>query len=299
MKNKELIVLAGPTGVGKTDLGIWLARKLETEIISADSRQIYKEMRIGTAVPSKEQLSAVKHHFIQVKSVTDYYSAGKYEAEALHCMEKLFKVYDRVILLGGTGLYIDAVRSGIDTLPDADPTLRSMLQKRLETEGLGSLIYELEKLDPVSFSHIDLNNPKRVQKALEISLLTGKPYSGFLKRKPKDRAFAIRLIAVNLERNLLYERINHRVDLMIREGLEAEAHNLLKYRRYNALNTVGYKEMFSYFDGEQSLEDAVTKIKANTRKYARKQITWFRKEAKYRWFEPDQEEEILNYIMNE
>lgn len=294
-----MIVIAGPTGIGKTSLGIRIAQRLGTEIVSADSRQIYREMTIGTAVPSPAQLAEVKHHFIQVKSITEYYSAGRYESEALECLKLLFTTHDKVILLGGTGLYIDAVRNGIDDFPDADLELRGILKKRFLEEGFESLKEELKKLDPVSYSRIDLNNPKRVQKALEVTLLTGKPYSGFLNRQLRPRFFSTRLIALNMDRTGLYDRINRRVDEMMMAGWLEEARELLKFRNFNALNTVGYKELFASFDGLYSLDEAVEKIKANTRKYARKQITWLRKDPEYRWFHPASEEEILNFILNE
>jgi tRNA dimethylallyltransferase len=299
LRNKELIIIAGPTGIGKTSLGIRIAKRLGTEIVSADSRQLYREMTIGTAVPSPAQLAEVKHHFIQVKSITEYYSAGRYESEALGCLKYLFATHDKVVLLGGTGLYIDAVRNGIDYFPDADLELREALEKRFLEEGFESLKEELKELDPVSYSRIDLNNPKRVQKALEVTILTGKPYSGFLNRQLSPRFFSTRLIALNMDRAGLYDRINSRVDEMMKSGWLEEARELLKFRNFNALNTVGYKDLFAYFDGLYSLGEAVERIKANTRKYARKQITWFRKDPAYRWFHPANEEKILNFILNE
>jgi tRNA dimethylallyltransferase len=296
--NNELVVISGPTGVGKTALGINIASEIGTEIISADSRQLYKEMSIGTAVPTKEQLSKVKHHFIQNLSVKDYYNASMYEQDVIRLLDDLFKKYQKVILLGGTGLYIDAVIKGIDELPEADLELRKYLQKRLEVEGLESLRKELKVLDPVSYHKVDLKNPKRVQKALEISLMTGKPYSSFLNNPVKKRPFSIKLIALNMERQMLYERINMRAEQMLEEGWLDEVRQLYSFRNENALKTVGYRELLSYIDGFVTLEEALEKIKANTRKYARKQITWFRKNRDYRWYTPDDEVEILKYINN-
>ncbi len=270
-----------------------------TEIISADSRQVYKEMTIGTAVPSMDQLKSVKHHFVQSKSINSYFNASIYEKEVLELLTKLYQKYDKVILSGGTGLYIDTVRHGIDDLPEVDMDLRNELRKRIEKEGLESLRRELKILDPLSYERIDLKNPKRVQKALEVSLTTGKPYSGFLNRKKKRRDFSVKLIALNIERSALYKRINERTDLMIRDGWLEEVKRLQVYKGSNALNTVGYKELFAYLDGLCSFEEALEKIKANTRKYARKQLTWLRKDPDYRWFTPDQTQEILNYIGNE
>jgi tRNA dimethylallyltransferase len=296
LRNKELVVIAGPTGVGKTDLGIKIAREIGTEIISADSRQIYKELRIGTAVPTYDQLREIKHHFIHIIGIRDYYNASIYERQVLDRLELLFQKYDKVILLGGTGLYINAVLEGIDDLPDADLELRKKLQDRIKKEGLESLRFELKKLDPVSYHSIDLKNPKRVQKALEVTMITGRPYSEFLKRSKKLRNFKTRLIALNLDRQELYARINMRTDKMIEQGWVEETHALLEHRHTNALNTVGYKELFAYLDGLCTLDAAVEKIKANTRKYARKQITWFRKNEEYKWFYPSEVDQILKYI---
>ena len=299
MRNKELIIIAGPTGIGKTGLSIEIAGELGTEIISADSRQIYKEMSIGTAVPSKNQLSRVKHHFIQNISVKEYYNASIYENQVLNKLDELFQKYNQVVMTGGTGLYIDTVRFGIDELPEADMKLRQQLEERIQNHGLESLVKELKILDPVSYNSIDLKNPKRVQKAMEVSLMTGKPYSAFLNKGDRQRNFTTKLIALNMEREQLYERINLRTEAMMKAGWLEETERLLKYRDFNALNTVGYKELFAYLDGLMNLDEAVEKIKANTRKYARKQITWFRKEQGYRWFFPDEKDRILKYIYND
>lgn len=299
MTNKELVVIAGPTGVGKTGLSIDLAHEMGTEIISADSRQIYREMSIGTAVPSPEQLRAVKHHFIRNVSIQDYFNASIFESGVLELLNSLFLKYDKVLLVGGTGLYIDAVRHGIDELPTADIELRRNLQERIRQEGLDSLRKELRLLDPVSYKSIDLKNPKRVLKALEICLITGRPYSDFLSHTKKFRDFSLKLVALDLKRESLYERINRRTEAMMASGWLDEVTSLMKYRQLNALNTVGYKELFAYFDGLMTLDQAVEKIKANTRKYARKQLTWFRKDPDYQWFNPDQKDQILEYILND
>lgn len=299
MMNKVLIVVAGPTGVGKTNAAIELASKLGTEIISADSRQIYKEMCIGTAVPEKAQLEAIPHYFIQNKSIHQNFNASDFEFEVIEVLNSLFKKHDKIILAGGSGLYIDAVVKGIDDLPRIDPELRKQLQNRIKDEGLDGLRRELKLLDPVSYHAIDLKNPKRLQKALEISLITGKPYSEFLKGKPKQRNFSVKNIALNIDRNELYDRINKRVIQMIDKGLVAEAESLLKYKHLNPLNTVGYKEIFMFLEAEISLERAIELIQNNSRRYARKQITWFRKDNKYKWFEPKEIDSILRYIEND
>jgi tRNA dimethylallyltransferase len=297
--NKELIVIAGPTGIGKTELGIEIAQRLKTEIISADSRQIYKELSIGTAVPSQNQLAIVPHHFIQNKSIHEYYNASKYENEVIHLLGDLFKKYNQIIMVGGSGMYIDAVRKGIDELPEIDMELRKSLFKRLEEEGLESLRKELKVLDPVSYEKIDLKNPKRVQKALEISLMTGKPYSSFMHAPEKPRDFKIKLIALDMKREELYKRINQRVIQMIEKGLVEEAKSLKSFKSVNALKTVGYKEIFTFLDQKISLEEAIEKIQANTRKYARKQLTWFRKENNYQWFHPYDLDGIYKLVSDE
>jgi tRNA dimethylallyltransferase len=296
--NKELIVISGPTAIGKTSLAIAIAKKLNTEIISADSRQIYKELSIGTAVPSDGELEEVKHHFIQNISIFDYYNASKFEEEVNIVLENLFTKYDKVILCGGSGLYIDAVCKGIDFLPVIDPEVRNKIQQQFEKEGIESLLEDLLKLDPSSFEKIDLSNPKRIQKALEISTITGMPYSSFLTSTDKKRNFRIKKIALDIKREELYDRINSRVESMVEKGLEEEARNMYPHKSINALKTVGYKEFFEYFDGKMTLVDAITKIKSNTRNYARKQLTWFRRDKSVKWFHPTEFEGIINYILN-
>lgn len=282
---KTLLVVAGPTASGKTATGIALARHYQTEIISADSRQIYRETSIGTAVPTREELAAVPHHFIQTISLRDSYHASMFERQVLKKLQELFTRHNLVLMVGGSGLYIEAVCGGIDDLPSADPLLRKALHDRIEKEGLGSLTDQLRILDPCSFRRLDLNNPMRVMKALEVTLQTGRPYSSFLSETAKKRPFRIVRVALDVEREELYERINARVDGMMEKGLLDEVKQLQGFRSYTAMKTVGYRELFRHLDGELSLEEAVDLIKRNTRKFARKQITWFRKENRYQWIE--------------
>ena len=294
--NKVLVVLAGPTAVGKTSCGIEVASHFGTEIISADSRQIYRETTIGTAVPSPEELARVRHHFIQTISVKESYNASLYEYQVLEVLEQLFEEHKLVLMVGGSGLYIDAVCEGIDDLPRVDPVLRKELQERLQKEGLEKLTQELRRLDPVSYERVDLNNHMRVLKALEISLQTGKPYSAFLSNKKKERPFHILRIALDLDREILYERINTRVEQMMEAGLVEEVKQVQHLREYTAMKTVGYRELFRVLDGELSHEEGVDLIKRNTRKFARKQLTWFRKEDRYQWFSPGECRELIAWI---
>ncbi len=298
MKNKYLIVIAGPTASGKTRAGIELAQRFGSEIISADSRQIYREMRIGTAVPSDEQLRAVRHHFIHSISIKERYNASRYESDVLSMLEDLFRKYDRIFLVGGSGLYIDAVCQGIDDFPETDTSLREELENLFRNEGIEGLRNQLKLLDPVSYSRIDLKNHKRIQKALEITITTGKPYSSFLTGEKKERYFKIIYIGLYMKREKLYKNINERVLNMMENGLEAEARNLFPLRTFNALNTVGYKELFGFFEGSKSREEAIAEIQANTRKYARKQLTWFRKNKDYNWFLCEQIDEMEVFIQN-
>ncbi len=294
--NKTLVVLAGPTAVGKTSCGIELAGHWGTEIISADSRQIYRETTIGTAVPTREQLSRVKHHFIQTVSVRENYNASIYENQVLERLAELFELHDLVLMVGGSGLYIDAVCQGIDDLPPIAPDLRASLLERYKQEGLELLTRQLQQLDPVSYEKVDLKNPMRVLKALEVSIQTGLPYSSFLSDKKKERPFHILRMALDLDRELLYQRINRRVDQMISAGLMEEAEQLQHLKGYTAMKTVGYRELFRVMDGELSLHEGTDLIKRNTRKFARKQLTWFRKENRYQWFAPDQYREMLDWV---
>ncbi len=293
---KTLLVLAGPTAIGKTACGIHLARHFNTEIISADSRQIYLETSLGTAVPSAEELSLVRHHFIQSASLEDSYHASRYEQEALRVLEDLFKNQNLVMMVGGSGLYIDAVCNGIDDLPSADPLLRSLLLDRFSQEGLEPLTKLLKELDPLSYERVDLKNHMRVLKALEVSIQTGKPYSAFLFAQRKERPFRILRVALDMDREELYERINQRVDHMMEQGLLDEVQSLIRFRHLTAMKTVGYRELFMHLDGELSLEEAVDLIKRNSRKFARKQLTWFRKGNQYKWFRPEQSAEIARWV---
>ncbi len=293
---QTLIVLAGPTAVGKTDLSIELAKALQTEIISADSRQVYKEMRIGTAVPEPEQLAAVKHHFIQNKSIHNYFSAGKYELEALDLLKELFKKHSTVLLTGGSGMYIDALCKGIDKIPAPDAEIRKKVINKYETEGIESIRFELKRIDPEFYRLADLNNPKRIMKALEVFYQTGEKYSNLRAGHDKERDFDCLYIILDRERSELYERINQRTELMFEQGWLEEAKDLLSFSHLNALNTVGYKEIFTYLNGKHSLKRAKELIKRNTRRYAKRQITWFKRYDDAAWFHPSEKEEILNYI---
>lgn len=296
MMNKFLIIILGPTAVGKTDTGIKIANTFNTEIISADSRQIYKELKIGTAAPDDFQLSLVQHHFIHHISIHDYYNVSTYEMEVLMLLEKLFKVNNIVIMTGGSGLYIDVICHGIDDFPTVDPDLRKVLLDKLEQEGIESLRFDLKRIDPAYYSRVDLHNPKRILKALEVYYLTGMPYSSFLTRTMKERPFNIIKIGLNVERKELYDRINKRVDMMISKGLIDEAKTLYQYSHLNALKTVGYKEIFEYIEDKISLEKAIDLIKRNTRHYSRRQLTWFNRNKTTTWFRPEDIGGIIEFI---
>lgn len=293
---KFLVVITGPTGIGKTSLGSQVARHFNSEIISCDSRQIYRELSIGTAVPSPEELDTIPHHFIHSHSISENYNASRYETEALTLLELLFRKHDILFMVGGSMLYVDAVCKGIDIMPDADPAIRKDLKDRLGKEGIESLRRQLKNLDPEYYKTVDLKNPNRIIHALEITLMTGKPYSSFRTQTRKQRPFSIIKIGLNCEREVLHQRINRRVDQMMHEGLEEEARSVYAQKELNALNTVGYRELFSFFDGEISKEKAIELIKRNSRRYARKQITWLRGDEEVHWFGPDQSAEIIEYI---
>lgn len=293
---KYLIVIAGPTAVGKTDVAISLASHFNTEIISADSRQFYREMSIGTAKPNLSQLSKIKHHFIGQLSINDYYNVSMFENEVLFLLENLFKKYDIVFLIGGSGLYIDAVCKGIDDFPDPAPELRNFLKNILIQDGIEKLQEMLQQLDPEYFAFVDINNPNRLLRALEVCHTTGQKYSEQRLNNQKHRDFNIVKIGLNLSRPELFNRIGLRVDHMIESGLIKEVESLYQFRQLNALKTVGYKEIFDFLDSSKSLDQAVTDIKTNTRRYAKRQLTWFKRTDEYKWFEPSDINEITNYL---
>lgn len=281
MTGKELVLVFGPTAVGKTDFAITLAQEYGSPVISCDSRQIYRELRIGTAPPDDAQLARVRHYFIFSHSVTDYYTAGRYELEAMALLEQLFRSHDRLVVCGGSGLYLDALCRGLDDFPEADQTIRAALGERLRTEGLETLRRELAERDPESYETVDLANPQRVIRALEVTLATGRKYSSFKTAPRKERPFAVRKIYLNRNRDELYDRINRRVDRMMADGLLEEVRRLLPYRHLPALNTVGYRELFGYLDGRCSLDEAVELVKRNTRRYAKRQQTWWRRDEAF------------------
>ena len=291
-----LFVLLGPTGVGKTELALKIATLLQSPVINADSRQIYRHIPIGTAAPTPEQLAIAKHYFVATHELDQYYSAAEYEAQVMELLPTLFQTTSNVLLTGGSMLYIDAVCNGIDDIPTVDAETRTLLQQRLQTEGLDALCAELKLLDPVHYNRVDLKNPKRIVHALEICYMTGRPYSSFLNQTNKERPFRIVKIGLNRPRPELFERINQRVDQMLEQGLEAEARSVYHLRHLNSLNTVGYKEMFKYIDGEWDLAMATEKIKRNTRVYAKKQLTWYKKDPDVHWFHPDETEAIIAFI---
>lgn len=291
-----LVVLIGPTAVGKTDTSLAIADYLGCPIISADSRQMYKGMEIGTAMPSEEELSRHRHYFVGQLEPGDYYSAARYEEEVMELLEKEFPHHPTMLMSGGSMMYIDAVCNGIDDIPTVDDVTRTMVLEKYEREGLERLADELRILDPEYYREADIKNPKRVMHALEICYMTGKTYSSFRKRKKKERPFRIIKIGLQREREELYERINRRVDLMIEQGLVEEVRKFTHLRHHNSLNTVGYKEIFKYLDGEWTLPFAIEKIKQNTRIYSRKQVTWYRKDEEITWFHTDDIEKIIKHI---
>lgn len=297
MDNKKtLIVLIGPTGVGKTDLSIKIAEKYGSPIISADSRQLYSDLKIGTAAPTEEYLKRVKHYFVGTLKLTDYYSAAQYESEVISLLEDLFKRNNTILLTGGSMMYIDAICKGIDDIPTVDSETRLMMMEKYEKEGLDRLCAELKLLDPEYYLTVDLKNPKRVIHALEICYMTGKTYTSFRTGNKKQRPFDIIKIGLCRDREELYERINKRVDIMIKEGLVDEVKSVYEYRNLNSLNTVGYKEIIQYLEGNCTLEFAIEKIKQNSRIYSRKQMTWFKRDNDITWFHPDKEEDIMEFI---
>lgn len=291
-----LIVLIGPTGVGKTELSLRIAEHFHTHIVSSDSRQLYADLKIGTAAPTSQQLQRIPHHFVGTLQLTDYYSAAQYESEALAVLDDLFKQQDVVLLTGGSMMYVDAICKGIDDIPTVDADTRQLMLQRYEEEGLERMCAELKLLDPEYYKIVDLKNPKRVIHALEICYMTGKTYTSFRTQQKKERPFRIIKIGLTRDRAELYQRINRRVDQMIEEGLVEEAKAVYPYRHLNSLNTVGYKEIFKYLDGEWELPFAIEKIKQNSRIYSRKQMTWFKRDKDILWFHPDEEERILTCL---
>ena len=291
-----LIVLIGPTGIGKTDLSLNIAEHYNTEIISADSRQLYADLKIGTAAPTPEQLARVKHHFVGTLQLTDYYSAAQYEAEVMKKLDELFKRHSVIVLTGGSMMYVDAVCKGIDDIPTVDEETRKTLMQHYENVGLERLCAELKILDPEYYDIVDKKNPKRVIHALEICYMTGQTYTSFRTSQTKERPFNIIKVGLRREREELYARINKRVDIMMEDGLLEEAKSVYQYKSLNSLNTVGYKEMFKYLDGEWELPIAIEKIKQNSRIYSRKQVTWFKRDTDITWFHPDDTDNIMSFI---
>ena len=295
--NRHLITIIGPTAIGKTNLAIKLADYFKTEIVSADSRQFYKEMNIGTAKPSNSELNSIKHHLINNKSINDNYNISDYEKDALKAIKSIFNKNDAAILVGGSGLYINTVLYGLDEIPGISDEIRNSLYLDLELKGIKKLQEELKLLDPASYSDIDINNPRRLIRALEVSISTGKSYSSFLKKKKKKRDFNIIVLGINQERSELYNKINTRVDNMIESGLINEVKELYNLKGLNALNTIGYREVFNYIEDKYSLDECISEIKKNTRRYAKRQLTWFKSIDNVEWITPDYNfEKITAYI---
>ena len=292
----NLVVLLGPTGVGKTELGLRLAEHFGSPIISSDSRQVYKELPIGTAAPTNKQMARVKHYMVGMLSISDYYSASAFELDVISLLENLFKQQNIVLMTGGSMMYIDAVCDGIDDIPTVRPEIREELYRQYQEEGLAPILEELRRADPKHYGEVDRNNYKRVIHAVEICRQTGRPYSSFRTNRKKERPFNIIKVGLFREREDLYNRINLRVNQMMDDGLLAEAQAVYPYRHLNALNTVGYKELFKYLDGEWNLDFAVEKIKRNTRVYARKKLTWFKRDNRIHWFHPEDEDEIMAFL---
>ncbi len=295
--NKYLITIVGPTAIGKTNLSIAVAKHFGCEILSCDSRQFYKEMLIGTAVPSDDELAQVPHHFIQNRSIHKEYNVGQFEKDALTLLDQLFEKNNIVVMVGGSGLYIDAVIDGLDYFPEVDSNIRKELNQHFEKDGIDTLQAQLEYLDPETYQTIDIQNPHRVIRALEVCLGTKKKYS-YYKNKPKTkRNFTSIKVGLNADRKIIYERIEKRVDKMLKEGLLEEAKNLHHYKNLNALQTVGYRELFNYFEGDFTLDFAISEIKKNTRRFAKRQNTWFKKDKEIHWFDyKTKTEEIINFV---
>lgn len=293
---KHLIVIAGPTAVGKTGVSIRLAKALDTEILSADSRQFYREMNIGTAKPTEAEMQGVPHHFINSHRITEEYNAGSFERDALQCLTEIFKRKDTAIMVGGSGLYLKIITDGMDEIPDVQPGVREALIKQIEREGLAPLVKELQELDPDYYTVVDRHNPQRIVRALEVCRSTGLPYSAFRSNTTVQRPFGIVKIALERDRAELYDRTDRRLDLMLAQGLVEEATLLLPYRQHNALQTVGYSEVFGYLDGQYEEAEMVRLLKRNSRRYAKRQLTWFRREPDYAWFHAEDYTGIRTYI---
>lgn len=293
---KHLLVMVGPTGIGKTDTSLKVAKHFNTEIISADSRQIFKELKIGTAAPTEEQLAIVPHHLVATHSVSDYYNAWQFEQNVLQLSDTLFKQHDLVVLTGGSMMYVDAVCKGIDDLPTIDPELRDEMMAKYEKEGLEAIRMQLKMLDPEFYNEVDLKNHKRVIHAVEVCLMTGKPYSSLRTNSTRQRPFNIIKIGLDMDREELYQRINLRVDKMVEDGLFEEAKRFYHMKNENSLNTVGYKEIFAHWDGEYDADTAIELIKRNSRRYAKRQLSWFRRDKDMHWFHPKDVDEIITFV---
>ena len=296
MNTRTLIIVLGPTAIGKTSISIKLAKHYNTQIISADSRQFYKELKIGAAPPSKKELSEAQHHFIHNLSVTEDYNVGKFEEDALRKIEELFKEKEKIIMVGGSGLYIDAICKGFDKMPDISEEIRNKVISLYKKKGIEFLQSELKENDPIYFNEVDIQNPQRLMRAIEVIYSTGKPFSNFRKEQVKKRSFNIVKIGLEMNREDLYKRINKRVDLMIENGLLDEVESLLKYRNKNSLQTVGYKELFEHLDGKYSQEEAIDMIKKNTRRFAKRQISWFKRDHTITYFSTSKTKEIIKFI---
>jgi tRNA dimethylallyltransferase len=293
---KTLIIIAGPTAVGKTDLCVKIAKLLDTEVVSADSRQFYRELAIGTAKPTIEEMDGVKHHFVDSHSIQDYYSVGDFERDCLAVLDEIFQKKDVAILTGGSGMFIKIITDGIDEMPEADLELRQNLAQRLESEGLEVLADELKQLDPIYYEQVDIQNTQRVLRALEVCIATGQPFSSFRKNQKVERPFQMIKIALERPREELYARIDQRMDMMLSSGLEDEAKSVMDFREHYALKTVGYREIYEHLDGEYDREEMVRLLKRNSRRYAKRQMTWFKNQDEFNWFDAKNEEEIMEFV---
>ena len=293
---KTLIIIAGPTAVGKTDLCVKIAKLLDTDVVSADSRQFYRELAIGTAKPTIEEMAGVKHHFINSHSIQDYYSVGDFERDCLVVLEEIFRRKDVAILTGGSGMFVKMITDGIDEMPEADLDLRQNLAQRLDNEGLEVLADELKNLDPIYYQQVDIQNTQRVLRALEVCISSGKPFSSFRKNQKVERPFRMIKIALERPREELYARIDKRMDMMLASGLEDEAKSVIDFREHYALKTVGYREIYEHLDGEYDREEMIRLLKRNSRRYAKRQITWFKNQDEFHWFDAKNEEEIMRFI---